>query len=186
MIVIPIAYHGFLQHQDCCVHVLVTSFKETILAECSGMIRSNETESAFDRLRQPRSRVCTTFTWCCVAELRLMFSLMDRVAEGILPMKDDLEKHIKSQGLADMTAAAATITTVRLTSLRLLCHIAARLLFAGLGAVRGETSRTLQPIQSSREGGLQRRPALPDVTRYRETRPLAITSLSADTSCDCV
>ena len=113
-----------------------------------------------------------------------MFSLMDRVAEGILPMKDDLEKHIKSQGLADMTAAAATITTVRPTSLRLLCHIAARLLFAGLGAVRGEASRTLQPIQSSREGGLQRRPALPDVTRYRESRPLAITSLSAETAYD--
>ena len=36
----------FFQHQECCVNVLVTNFKETILAECSGMIRSNETESA--------------------------------------------------------------------------------------------------------------------------------------------
>ena len=48
-----------------------------------------------------------------VAELRLMFSLMDRVDQGIVPMKNDLETHIKSQGLADMTAAAGTITTVR-------------------------------------------------------------------------
>ena len=43
-----------------------------------------------------------------------MFSLMDRVDQGIVPMKNDLETHIKSQGLADMTAAAGTITTVRL------------------------------------------------------------------------
>ena len=42
-----------------------------------------------------------------------MFSLMDRVDQGIVPMKNDLETHIKSQGLADMTAAAGTITTVR-------------------------------------------------------------------------
>ncbi|KAI8791819.1 cullin-5 [Biomphalaria glabrata] len=73
---------------DCCVGVLVTSFKDTILAECANMIKQNETE-----------------------KLRLMFSLMDRVPEGIQPMLQDLESHIVSQGLADMMAAAETITT---------------------------------------------------------------------------
>lgn len=47
-----------------------------------------------------------------VTELRLMFSLMDRVVDGITPMLKDLEDHIVNQGLADMMAAAETITTV--------------------------------------------------------------------------
>ena len=41
-----------------------------------------------------------------------MFSLMDRVPDGITPMLHDLEEHIISAGLADMHAAADTITTV--------------------------------------------------------------------------
>ncbi|XP_041351590.1 cullin-5-like isoform X1 [Gigantopelta aegis] len=73
---------------ECCVRVLVTDFKETILQECAYMIKHNETE-----------------------KLRLMFSLMDRVADGITPMLYDLEAHIVSQGLADMMASAETITT---------------------------------------------------------------------------
>lgn len=47
------------------------------------------------------------------AELHLMFSLMDKVPNGIEPMLKDLEEHIISAGLADMVAAAETITTVR-------------------------------------------------------------------------
>ncbi|XP_012514580.1 PREDICTED: cullin-5 [Propithecus coquereli] len=74
---------------ECCVNALVTSFKETILAECQGMIKRNETE-----------------------KLHLMFSLMDKVPNGIEPMLKDLEEHIISAGLADMVAAAETITTV--------------------------------------------------------------------------
>ncbi|KAL5010455.1 hypothetical protein ScPMuIL_012760 [Solemya velum] len=73
---------------DCCVKVLVTDYKETILQECAGMIRHNETD-----------------------KLRLMFSLMDRVPEGISPMLHDLEAHIVSQGLRDMMESAETITT---------------------------------------------------------------------------
>ncbi|CAE1156957.1 CUL5 [Acanthosepion pharaonis] len=73
---------------DCCVDVLVTAFKDTILHECASMIKVNETE-----------------------KLRLMFSLMDRVPDGIAPMLHDLEAHIVSQGLADMMSAARTITT---------------------------------------------------------------------------
>ena len=46
------------------------------------------------------------------AELRLMFSLMDRTVDGISPMLSDLEAHIVDQGLADMIAAAETITSV--------------------------------------------------------------------------
>ncbi|XP_023266067.1 cullin-5-like [Seriola lalandi dorsalis] len=73
---------------ECCVNALVTSFKETILAECPGMIKRNETD-----------------------KLHLMFSLMDKVPNGIEPMLKDLEEHIISAGLADMVAAAETITT---------------------------------------------------------------------------
>ena len=47
-----------------------------------------------------------------ISELRLMFSLMDRVPDGISPMLQDLEDHIINQGLADMIAAADCITTV--------------------------------------------------------------------------
>lgn len=32
---------------ECCVNALVTSFKETILAECPGMIKRNETDSEY-------------------------------------------------------------------------------------------------------------------------------------------
>uniref|UniRef100_A0A673L5K9 Cullin-5 n=1 Tax=Sinocyclocheilus rhinocerous TaxID=307959 RepID=A0A673L5K9_9TELE len=73
---------------ECCVNALVTLFKETILAECPGMIKRNETE-----------------------KLHLMFSLMDKVPSGIEPMLKDLEDHIMSAGLADMVASAETITT---------------------------------------------------------------------------
>ncbi|XP_052811601.1 cullin-5-like [Mya arenaria] len=73
---------------ECCVNVLVTAFKETILQECAQMIRSNETE-----------------------KLRLMFTLMDRVPDGIGPMLHDLEAHVVNQGLADMIAAADIITS---------------------------------------------------------------------------
>ena len=41
-----------------------------------------------------------------------MFSLMDRVPDGITPMLHDLEEHITHAGLADMHDAADTITTV--------------------------------------------------------------------------
>lgn len=47
-----------------------------------------------------------------LSELHLMFSLMDKVPNGIEPMLKDLEEHIVSAGLADMVAAAETITTV--------------------------------------------------------------------------
>lgn len=49
---------------------------------------------------------------CTIPELHLMFSLMDKVPSGIEPMLKDLEEHIISAGLADMVAAAETITTV--------------------------------------------------------------------------
>ncbi|XP_063241270.1 cullin-5 isoform X2 [Bacillus rossius redtenbacheri] len=72
---------------ECCVNVLISNFKSTSLAECSGMIKNNETE-----------------------KLQLMFKLMDRVPDGIAPMLRDLEDHIVSAGLADMVAAADIIT----------------------------------------------------------------------------
>lgn len=114
---------------ECCVNALVTSFKETILAECPGMIKRNETDSEYccTRPQTPTCRVhesgCAGGFVLCVtdfllfllagAELHLMFSLMDKVPSGIEPMLKDLEDHIISAGLADMVAAAETITTVR-------------------------------------------------------------------------
>lgn len=38
------------QLMECCVNALVTSFKETILAECPGMIKRNETDSEYEIL----------------------------------------------------------------------------------------------------------------------------------------
>jgi len=73
---------------ETCVKVLVTAFKETILAECPIMIKNNET-----------------------TKLNMMFGLMDRVPEGILPMLEALEEHIKSDGLADMVAAREIVST---------------------------------------------------------------------------
>ncbi|XP_071955797.1 cullin-5-like [Antedon mediterranea] len=73
---------------ECCVLVLVTSFREEILRECAPMIKTNET-----------------------VKLNLMFRLMDRVSNGINPMLQDLEQHIIHSGLADMVAAADVITT---------------------------------------------------------------------------
>ncbi|KAK9498548.1 hypothetical protein O3M35_003156 [Rhynocoris fuscipes] len=72
---------------DCCVNVLVSTFRNTILSECAGMIKANETE-----------------------KLQLMFKLMDRVPDGIAPMLKDLEEHIINAGLADMVASADIIT----------------------------------------------------------------------------
>lgn len=51
---------------ECCVNALVTSFKETILAECPGMIKRNETDS-----EQRNSRFILIFAYevwssrCC-------------------------------------------------------------------------------------------------------------------------
>lgn len=72
----------------CCVNVLVTVFKDTIIAECPVMIKNNE-----------------------MKKLHLMFSLMDRVERGIDEMLRYLEEHIRNQGLADMISSADLITT---------------------------------------------------------------------------
>ncbi|XP_050706586.1 cullin-5-like isoform X2 [Eriocheir sinensis] len=82
------SFSGSLQNlNECCVEVLVTTFRDTILAECPQMIKNNETD-----------------------KLKLMFKLMNRVPDGIQPMLDAMEEHIVSAGLADMVAAADTIT----------------------------------------------------------------------------
>lgn len=54
---------------------------------------------------------------------------MDKVPNGIEPMLKDLEEHIVSAGLADMVAAAETITTVssigffnKITMIKQLCR----------------------------------------------------------------
>ncbi|XP_072152615.1 cullin-5 isoform X2 [Bemisia tabaci] len=72
---------------ECCVEVLVTTFKNTIIAECPEMIKNNET-----------------------AKLQLMFRLLDRVPNGIEPILRNLEDHIVHAGLADMVASADIIT----------------------------------------------------------------------------
>ncbi|XP_077089163.1 cullin-5 isoform X2 [Siphateles boraxobius] len=94
---------AFIQLMECCVNALVTSFKETILAECPGMIKRNETESEYGRSSGTKGSASS--------ELHLMFSLMDKVPSGIEPMLKDLEDHILNAGLADMVATAETITS---------------------------------------------------------------------------
>ena len=63
-----------------------------------------------------------------LSELRLMFSLMDRVPDGITPMLQDLEEHIRDQGLADMIQSAETITTVYHSLFLILLHSAGLLI----------------------------------------------------------
>lgn len=47
------------QLMECCVNALVTSFKETILAECPGMIKRNETESEYGRIVPTKGSTCS-------------------------------------------------------------------------------------------------------------------------------
>lgn len=70
-----------------CVSVLVKDNLPTLLAECTPLIKSGDTD-----------------------RLQLMFRLLDRVAEGVEPMLNDLENHIVSDGLQDMVSAADVIT----------------------------------------------------------------------------
>lgn len=104
----------YFQLLDCCVKVLVTAFKSTIIAECPQMIKNNDTESKFISFCG-FSIYCTIFypEFASVSELQLMFRLIDRVPDGIEPMLKDLEEHITSTGLADMIGAANIITQVR-------------------------------------------------------------------------
>ena len=41
-----------------------------------------------------------------------LYSLMNRVEDGVVPMMECLESHIVTQGLAQMQACADTISTV--------------------------------------------------------------------------
>ena len=67
----------FSQLMECCVNALVTSFKETILAECPGMIKRNETDSEYccTRPRPPTCRVhesgCAGVFVLCVTDCLL-------------------------------------------------------------------------------------------------------------------
>lgn len=70
-----------------CVSVLVNDTLPILLAECTPLIKLADTE-----------------------RLQLMFRLLDRVADGVEPMLNDLENHIVSDGLQDMVSAAAEIT----------------------------------------------------------------------------
>ena len=46
------SFFSLWQLTECCVNVLVTAFKETILAECAGMIKNNETERELPTMRK--------------------------------------------------------------------------------------------------------------------------------------
>lgn len=101
-----------MQLNGCCVNVLVTAFKETILAECSSMIKQDETQSKFLSFLDLINIVHSYDYFLSWKELRLMFRLMDRVSDGIAPMLKCLEDHIVHAGLADMMVAAELITQV--------------------------------------------------------------------------
>lgn len=72
---------------QCCVKVLVGDPLPGLLAECAPLIKAGETD-----------------------RLQLMFRLLERVPDGVVPMLKELEMHILSAGLADMVAAADIIT----------------------------------------------------------------------------
>lgn len=69
--------------KEACVSVLVSDQLPMLLAECTPLIKSGDTE-----------------------RLLLMFRLLDRVPDGSEPMLNDLETHIVSDGLKDMISAA--------------------------------------------------------------------------------
>ncbi|XP_043240835.1 cullin-5-like [Amphibalanus amphitrite] len=79
--------------RDQCVQLLVTRYRDSILAECPTMVRHHDTD-----------------------KLSLMFGLLDRGTEagggagGVEPMLRVVEDHIKSAGLDAMMANADTIT----------------------------------------------------------------------------
>lgn len=72
---------------QCCVNVLIGNRLPILLAECAALIKSGETE-----------------------KLNLMFRLLERVPNGVLPMLRELEEHIVHAGLTDMMAVADVIT----------------------------------------------------------------------------
>lgn len=45
-------------------------------------------------------------------ELQLMFTLLDKIPDGVVPMLKALEEHVVQAGLADMLASADVITQV--------------------------------------------------------------------------
>lgn len=54
---------AFIQLMECCVNALVTSFKETILAECPGMIKRNETECEYGRSSGTKGSASSGWQW---------------------------------------------------------------------------------------------------------------------------
>ncbi|XP_037094128.1 cullin-5-like [Pollicipes pollicipes] len=79
---------------DKCVHLLVSRYRDSILAECPRMVRHHDTH-----------------------KLSLMFGLMDSASDGqpagaagVEPMLRVVEEHIKSAGLEAMLANADSIT----------------------------------------------------------------------------
>lgn len=79
---------SFAALNECCVNILITAVKDTMLAECASLIKNNQTE-----------------------KLQLMFRLIDKIGpDGIGPMLIDLENHVLNQGLADMLSCAEVIT----------------------------------------------------------------------------
>lgn len=73
---------------QCCVKVLVGNPLSVLLAECAPLlIKDGETD-----------------------RLQLLFRLLERVPDGVVPMLKELEAHIIKAGLNDMLAAAEIIT----------------------------------------------------------------------------
>ncbi|XP_055843892.1 cullin-5 [Episyrphus balteatus] len=77
------SFHALSQ---CCIKVLIGDHLNTILAECSTLIKTHEIE-----------------------KLNLMFRLLDRVQNGVEPMLRDLENHIVTAGLADILSVSDVI-----------------------------------------------------------------------------
>ncbi|XP_050439337.1 cullin-5-like isoform X3 [Adelges cooleyi] len=72
---------------DCCVTVLVSTFQHTILAECTNLIKKNDTEM-----------------------LKHLFKLVEHLPDCNEIILEELEEHITSEGLAYMVSSANIIT----------------------------------------------------------------------------
>ena len=100
------------------VQVLVKDHAGTIVAECPQLIANNDVESK--RLLTVTEEISSSSLslpsppFPLPLELSLMFSLMDRIPNGVEPMLRDLESYILQSGLDDMKANADVITTVSL------------------------------------------------------------------------
>jgi hypothetical protein len=82
----PISYSRLIEAS---VQILVVQFQDQLLNEASSLINQNETK-----------------------RLRMLYSLVNKTANGIPPLLERLHQYIKNEGLDTMTQNAENIVNV--------------------------------------------------------------------------